>query len=86
MAQPNSLKAVVRGGRITLDEPTDLPDGQIIELVPADPYAHLDDTGAIDPNDKAELDSAITSAWKSYKTNDDTVAAEDVIAELRAKA
>ncbi len=32
----SALKARVENGRIKLDEPTDLPEGQIIELVPLD--------------------------------------------------
>jgi len=31
-----SLKAQVRGGRLVLDEPTELPEGQEVELVPLD--------------------------------------------------
>ena len=31
-----ALKAEVRGGRLMLDEPTDLPEGEVVELVPLD--------------------------------------------------
>jgi len=31
-----ALKAHVRGGRLLLDEPTDLPNGEVVELVPLD--------------------------------------------------
>jgi hypothetical protein len=31
-----ALKAQVRGGRLVLDEPTELPEGQEVELVPLD--------------------------------------------------
>ena len=31
------FKARVVGGRLTLDEPTNLPDGMVLELVPANP-------------------------------------------------
>ena len=30
------LKARVHNGRLVLDEPTDLPEGEVIELVPVD--------------------------------------------------
>jgi hypothetical protein len=30
------LKAHVHNGRLVLDEPTDLPDGEVVELVPLD--------------------------------------------------
>lgn len=32
----SGLKARVENGRLTLNEPTDLPEGQIIELIPLD--------------------------------------------------
>lgn len=31
-----ALKARVENGRIKLDEPTDLPEGKLVELVPLD--------------------------------------------------
>ncbi len=31
-----ALKAQVRGGRLVLDEPTELPEGEEVELVPLD--------------------------------------------------
>ncbi len=34
MMQP--LKAHVHNGRLVLDEPTDLPEGEVVELVPVD--------------------------------------------------
>jgi len=37
------LKARVTRGRIVVDEPTDLPEGTEIELVPADAWDGLDD-------------------------------------------
>jgi hypothetical protein len=30
------LKARVQNGRLVLDEPTDLPEGEVVELVPLD--------------------------------------------------
>ena len=36
------LEATVKNGRLTMDEPTDLPDGTVVELVAADDHAHLD--------------------------------------------
>jgi hypothetical protein len=30
------LKAKVHNGRLVLDEPTDLPEGEVVELVPVD--------------------------------------------------
>jgi hypothetical protein len=47
------LRARVRQGRIVLDEPTDLPEGTELELVPADSGDGLDD------QERAELEQAI---------------------------
>jgi len=37
------LKAEVRNGRLVLDEPTDLPEGTEVDLVPADSWDGLND-------------------------------------------
>ena len=37
------LKARVRGGRLLVDEPTDLPEGAEVELIAADSWDDLDD-------------------------------------------
>lgn len=81
----HTLKAVVRNGRLTLDEPIDLPEGEVIELVPADPYTHLDDADELDDDERAMLDAAIESAWKNHKAGVNTHSAEEVLAKLRAK-
>ncbi len=46
-----ALKAHVRGGRLVLDEPTDLPDGTEVELVAMD--------DELDPEERARLDAAL---------------------------
>jgi hypothetical protein len=38
-----TIKAHVRGGRLVVDEPTELPDGTEIELLPLDPGDWLDE-------------------------------------------
>jgi len=45
------LKARVHNGRLVLDEPTELPEGEIVELVPRD--AALDDE--FDDEERAQL-------------------------------
>jgi hypothetical protein len=40
-----TIKARVREGRLVVDEPTDLPDGTEIELLPLDPGDWLDEAG-----------------------------------------
>ena len=38
-----TIKALVHGGRLVVDEPTNLPDGTEVELLPLDPGDWLDD-------------------------------------------
>ena len=40
-----TLKAHVHNGRLVLDEPTDLPEGQVVELLRADEVFDDDDEG-----------------------------------------
>jgi hypothetical protein len=47
-----ALKAHVRGGRLVLDEPTELPEGTEVELVPAQ-------GDEMDEADRAELEAAL---------------------------
>jgi hypothetical protein len=44
-----TLKARVKAGRLVVDEPTDLPEGTEIELLPLDPgdWLHEDDRAAL---------------------------------------
>jgi hypothetical protein len=34
-----ALKAHIHNGRLVLDEPTDLPEGEVVELIPFDEVA-----------------------------------------------
>jgi hypothetical protein len=79
----SALKARVENGRIKLDEPTDLPEGKIIELVPLD---------EVITTDGDELDDAERTAL--HRSIDESIADEEagnvedlskIIAELRAQ-
>jgi hypothetical protein len=48
-----TLKARVRAGRLVVDEPTDLPEGTEVDLLPLDPGDWLD------PDDRAALHAAL---------------------------
>lgn len=52
-----ALRAHVRNGRLVLDEPTDLPEGQVVYLLPAGGDDDMDDAerGAL----HASLDESI---------------------------
>jgi hypothetical protein len=70
------LKAHVQSGRITLDEPTDLPDGDIY-LVPADA---LDD---LDEEERAALHETLAESVEQMKAGK-LIDADEALAKLRA--
>lgn len=76
------LRAHVHNGRLVLDEPTDLPEGEVVELVPVDEVLarggdHLDD------EDRAALHRELEASVAEAKSGQ-LVDAEAVLAELRA--
>ena len=78
------VKARVKNGRLVLDEPTDLPEGEEVELVPLDEVLarggdYLDD------EERERLHRSIERGLEDAKAGR-TVPAEQVIAELRARA
>jgi hypothetical protein len=73
-----TIKATVRAGRLVVDEPTNLPDGTEVELLPLDPGDWLDDA------DRAALHKALR------ESNADVAAgrlidAIEVLKELRSR-
>jgi hypothetical protein len=78
------LKAHVHNGRLVLDEPTDLPEGEVIELVPLDEVlARGGDY--LDEEERARLHASIERGISDAKAGR-TVDASDGIARLRARA
>jgi hypothetical protein len=75
------LKAHVKNGRLTLDEPTDLPEGQVVYLQRIDGFDVIDRDG-LDDDDQAalhaELEASISEA-ESGHTEDFA----QVLSELR---
>jgi hypothetical protein len=72
------IRAKVKNGRLTLDEPTSLPDGTTLDLV-------LDDEGDdLTPQERKALDDAIAKAWASAQAGK-LRPADQLIAELRAR-
>ena len=73
-----TIKARVRAGRLVVDEPTELPEGTELELLPLDPGDWLDET------DRAAL-------HKALRESDADVAAgrlfeaEEILRELRSQ-
>jgi hypothetical protein len=70
MAVMSAIRARVINGRLTLDAPTSLPDGTVLDLV-------VDDEGDdLDERERAALNSAISRAWASVKAGQARPASE----------
>jgi hypothetical protein len=73
-----TIKARVRAGRLLVDEPTDLPDGVEVELLPLDPGDWLSDT------DRAALHAALRESDADVAAGR-LVDATDLLKELRSR-
>jgi hypothetical protein len=71
-----ALKAIVRNGRLVLDEPTKLPEGTEVELLPVD--------GDMDPEERAKLLQSIEAGYEDFERGDHMDGFE-FIAQLRAR-
>ncbi len=72
-----TLKARVHNGRLRFDEPTALPEGTEVDLLPLDPGDWLD------PADRDALHRALVASQEDVEAGR-LVDAEDVLRELRA--
>ena len=72
------IKARVQDGRLIVDEPTDLPEGTVIELIPTDPGDDLDDA------EREELHKALAQSQEDIKAGR-LVDAADVLKGLRSR-
>jgi hypothetical protein len=78
------LKAHVHNGRLLLDEPTDLPEGEVIELVPLDD-AIANGGDDLDDEERAALHAELAASIEEARAGQ-VVDAEEVLADLRAMA
>jgi hypothetical protein len=74
----NALRARVRNGRIFLDEPTDLPEGTVVELVPGVDVDELAD------EDREKLHAAIRRGLDQGRRGE-VRPIEDALGEIRNK-
>jgi hypothetical protein len=72
------LKARVRNGRLQLDEPTTLPEGSEVELVPVDSWDQLE------PDDRQALHDALTRSATQAKRGQ-TVDSGEALKRLKAR-
>ena len=73
-----SLRARVENGRLILDEPTNLPEGTVIDLVADDEGDNLTD------DDRRALHAALSASWTSAEAGRLRPAGE-IIDELRRR-
>ncbi len=72
-----TLKAHVENGRVIVDEPTDLPDGTVLELVVPDEGDDLDE------EERAALRAELRRSYAEYKAGVPMTSAEELLDELR---
>jgi predicted transcriptional regulator len=72
------MRACVKNGHLTLDEPTDLPEGTVVTLVIADDWDDLDDA------ERAQLHEAIREGIEDMEAGR-TVDAKEALAALRSR-
>ena len=73
-----TIKARVRAGRLVVDEPTNLPEGTEVELLPLDPGDWLDEA------DRAALHAALADSQADVATGR-LMDAADVLKALRSR-
>jgi hypothetical protein len=72
-----ALKAHVRGGRLVVDEPTNLPEGTEVELT-------LAEDDEFSPEERARLEQALEEAEQEIERGE-FVDGSEFIARLRAR-
>lgn len=73
-----TIKARVRQGRLVVDEPTDLPEGTELQLLPLDPGDWLDE------EERAALHEALRDSGADVDAGR-LVDAEQILRELRSR-
>jgi hypothetical protein len=77
-----ALKAQVRGGRLVLDEPTDLPEGEVVDLVPLDEVL-ASGGDYLDDDERERLHESLRESIRQMKAGQ-TMDAATALSELRA--
>lgn len=77
-----ALMAHVRAGRLVLDEPTDLPEGEEVSLVPLDEVL-ASGGDYLDDEERERLHESLREGIRQMKAGQ-TVDAATALAELRA--
>jgi hypothetical protein len=77
-----ALKAHVKVGRLVLDEPTNLPEGEVVELVPLDEVL-VNGGDYLDGEERERLHESLRESIRQMKASQ-IVDAATALAELRA--
>ncbi len=75
-----AMKASVRNGRLVMDEPTELPEGAVVELIAVE--GSVDD---LDDQQREALHAALAEGIAQDEAGE-TFDADEVIERLRARA
>jgi hypothetical protein len=78
-----AVKGIVKNGRLVVNEPTELPEGEVVELVPLDEVL-ANGGDYLDDEERARLHEAIDKGLADVKAGR-TVEASKVIEKLRAR-
>jgi hypothetical protein len=77
-----ALKAQVKNGRLVLDEPTDLPEGEVVELIPVDEVL-ASGGDYLDDEERERLHEALDRSVKQAQEGK-LIDSDAVMAKLRA--
>jgi hypothetical protein len=77
-----ALKAHVKAGRLVLDEPTDLPEGEEVALVPLDEVL-MSGGDYLDDEEREQLHESLRESIRQMKAGQ-TVDAATALADLHA--
>lgn len=72
------MHALVKNGRLTLNEPTDLPEGTVVPL-------EIADWDELDEEERAVLHREIAASIAERKAGAPTFSAEELLAELGSR-
>jgi hypothetical protein len=78
------LKAHVHDGRLVMDEPTDLPEGEVVYLQPAEAMVRVDDDG-FTQEERQALHHALDVGIAAARAGDHVDAAEFIQGLLDSK-
>jgi hypothetical protein len=74
----STVRAHVKNGRLVVDEPTGLPEGTEVELLP------VDEVDELDPEERAKLYGFLAESIRTHVPGTGTPA-EELLAELRQR-